>query len=763
MKKAWRNDAYSKVTGRAQFTDDMKLQGMLHCVPVYSQKYIHCKIKGLTGLEEAAAIKGVVRVITHKDITGKANFGQIVQDYFMLAVDRIRCEGDVIALVVAESREQAIEAATLIEVIGEELPLLLDPQQAMADEKNLIHPGKGSNIINHHKIRRGGDIDTILADCDKVLQRSYYTGHVEHGYLEAETALCHERPDGVMEVRGSMQHPFSTRRFVASLLGCPLADVEIVGNPTGGGFGGKDDTAAMVCARAALAAKLCGKPVKMTYQREWSIRESYKRHPYKLEYTIGLKGKMIHAVKVKMLADGGAYTSVTPWVTWRSTVQCCGPYQVENVHCDVYGVHTNNIFTGAMRGFGAPQVNFSVEQWVEDCAQALDMDPLEFRRINMVTQDCETITHQKLDNHIVSLEEVMDKALEISDYVNKSKQNSHGSFKSKQSFSSGKSDAPVADDKLYGIGLAISYRGCSLGAEGMDFCSAIINCQFDGSILLEVGIHENGQGAESAMIKLLQRELGVKQDRIRYNRPSTSHIPDGGTTVASRGTLMGGGAVVHAVENLKKIIASSVYEKLQCSVEEVKIDQDKVYGPRVTMSWEEAMHQMFLNSDYPYAFGVFQAPKVDWDEETGRGNAYFTWGYSCQIAEVEVDLKQGKVQLIGVSAVHDAGKVVDMDMIKGQVYGGFTQGYGMGIMEDIGLKEGRIVHNNFNKYKIPRSTDMPDFKVEFIQNPDPNSPSGAKGIGEPALEIAAAATANALHNALGKRFDHYPMILEKEK
>jgi CO/xanthine dehydrogenase Mo-binding subunit len=201
--------------------------------------------------------------------------------------------------------------------------------------------------------------------------------------MEPEAAICVPRPDGVMEVYGSMQHPFSTRRFVAACLGTPLSQVEIVGSPMGGGFGGKDDTAAIVCARAALAAKLTGRPVRMMYRRDWSIRESYKRHPYRVHYKMGLtKDGTIKAVTCRILADGGAYCSVTPWVTWRSTVQCCGPYTVEHVHCDTIGVYTNNVVAGAMRGFGSPQVNFAIESMMDELAEKVGKDPLEIRLQN---------------------------------------------------------------------------------------------------------------------------------------------------------------------------------------------------------------------------------------------------------------------------------------------------------------------------------------------------------------------------------------------
>ncbi|MBN2626474.1 MAG: molybdopterin-dependent oxidoreductase, partial [Spirochaetales bacterium] len=320
------------------------------------------------------------------------------------------------------------------------------------------------------------------------------------------------------------------------------------------------------------------------------------------------------------------------------------------------------------------------------------------------------------------------------------------------------------DGSRYGIGMAISYRGCSLGAEGMDFCSAVINCQFDGSILLETGIHENGQGAETTMVMLLADELGVSRDRIRYNKPNTSHIPDGGTTVASRGTLMGGGAVVNGVENLKKIIARSLADSLECDSGEVTIHDDRVWGrtAEISISWEEAMHRMFLNTDYPYAFGSFQAPKVTWDEETGRGKAYFTWGYHCQIAEVAVNEETGRIQLLSACAVHDIGKTINPEGLRGQIYGGFAQGYGMAVMEDLAVKNGRTGNKSLNRYHIPRSTDLCDMEYSTVEYGDPNSPSGAKGIGEPALEIAAACTANAIAGATGKRYSAYPIKIKEE-
>jgi CO/xanthine dehydrogenase Mo-binding subunit len=407
---------------------------------------------------------------------------------------------------------------------------------------------------------------------------------------------------------------------------------------------------------------------------------------------------------------------------------------VEHVHTDVYGVATNNVFTGAFRGFGSPAVNFSVEQLLDMAAEKCGLDPVEIRRRNMVVQDAETITGQKLDNHTVSMGPVMDAALEKIEFESKVNNCSYGK-----------------GEQLYGIGFGICYRGASLGAEGKDFCSCVLNCQFDGSILLETGIWENGQGSQSAMMLVLAEELGVDLERIRYLQSTTSHIPDSGTTVASRGTLMGSGAVCDAVRKLETIICETLAPVLGCTPGQVEIRDDRVWGRDTSLSWEEAMAEMFNARVYPYAFGSFRAPEIDWDEETGSGNPYFTYVYSAQAVEVTVEAETGKITVGSVVAAHDIGRAVNPHYLKGQIYGGITQGAGMALTEEFSTGEGTIRSLNFNTYRIPKATELPDIEAIIVENRDPTSPHGCKGIGEPALEIIAPALANAVYRATGKR------------
>jgi CO/xanthine dehydrogenase Mo-binding subunit len=781
--KCWRNDAYAKVTGKAKFTDDLKFANVLHAAPAYSD-FVHARINAID-TSAAEQVPGVIRVLTAKDVPGVNRFGQIIRDYRIFADDKIRYHGDVVAIVVAETREIAIHAAQLVKVNAEPLPAVLDPEAAMLPDSPLVHETHGSNLVNTHVVRRG-NVDDGFKQADFVIEEKFQTQTIEHAYMETEAAVCVPRStDDVIEVYGSMQHPFSTRRFVAACLGVALADVEIIGTPMGGGFGGKDDTAAIVCARTALAAKLLGRPVKMVYRRDWSMRESYKRHPYRVNYKMGVsRAGRITAVQCRIVADGGAYCSVTPWVTWRSTVQCCGPYVVPNVHCDTFGAYTNNVVTGAMRGFGSPQMNFVIEQVVEMAAAKVGISGIEFRRRNMVRQGSVTITGQKLDGHKVAMEQVLDTVLKEVDYERKLTWCSHGkssetpegpgvrqpSAALERGLPSDSGGGPpqsktlsreLGADELYGIGVAMSYRGVSLGAEGTDFCAAIINAQADGSIFLETGIHENGQGSESAMLLICAEELGVDLNRIRYRRSSTSNIPDSGTTVASRGTIMGGGAVTLAARELKQKIAAAFCDKLHCLADEVRFKDSSIFGKSETetISFADAMRQMWAMQKFPFALGVFKAPRVSWDEHTGQGDAYFTWVYGCQAVELTVNKRTGKVKLLNAVAAHDVGRAVNPEMVRGQIYGGMAMSAGYGLHEEVKASGGRMTTLNLNTYRIPRSMDLPEMTVLIVENPDPLSPTGAKAIGEPANEILAPAIANAIVNATGTRHFALPIKL----
>ena len=743
-----RVDGYEKVTGRARFGADLIYPGMLYGAVLRSElphgTLVHLNTK------RAAGAPGVIAVLTADDISGVNGFGVIVQHQSVFASERIRYQGDGLAMVVATTDQAARDALPLIDYRIEELPAVFTPLEALDENAPLVHPDSGSNLIVHYPLRKG-DVTQGMQNSDVILEREYNTSFQEHAYIEPEAliAVPGEGRDDIV-IHGSIQNIYSLRRAVAGVLGVPQSKVRVIQSHMGGSFGGKDESMSLLACRAALAARVTGKPVRMVNQREESLVESYKRHPYRMCYKVGATadGKL-QAMEVDILADGGAYASMTLFVTWRSLIQATGPYVIPNVKTDVRAAYTNNVYTGAFRGFGSPQVIFAQEQLMDELALELGISPYKLRRINGYRQGDATASGQTLAPHRVSLHQVMREAEREAGYSKK-----HRSYSRQQK-----------NTVKRGIGMAISYRGCSLGAEGVDAPAAIVTALPDGSVTLLSGLTENGQGLKTAFAQIVAEVLGLPLDQVRYLQQDTDYVADSGPTVASRSTLMGGGAVKQAAETVRKNIATALLVDLKAvKAGQIVFRDGLVYhtdSPDATLTWEEAVNKAFFKGAELAAYGWYQAPAVNFDEETGQGEPYFTYVYGCQIAEVEVDTSTGKVNLLNVTAAHDVGRAINRQGVLGQIYGGVVQGAGYAMMEDINIKQGVIRNRNFDEYLIPTSLDLPHITPLIIENPDRVGPWGAKSIGEPAFELAAPAIANAVAQATGRRLRDLPLDLER--
>jgi CO/xanthine dehydrogenase Mo-binding subunit len=738
-----RVDAWGKVTGKAKFAEDYNVAHQLWGKVLRAQ-HPHARILRID-ISKAEKLPGVEAVLTAKDIPGSKVFGIVIKNQQILAEDRVRYLGDGIALVAAKSKEIAEEAVSLIVVEWEPLPVVTDPEEALRPGAPVLH-GETNEFV-HHKVRKG-DIQKGFAEADFILERRFRTQFVEHASIEPEAVLAELDEQGGVKITGSVQNLFSTRRSVAEALNLPLNLVQIVQATLGGSFGGKDEVMTSLCCRAALLAAKTGKPVKMVNTREESMLESYKRHPYVLYYKWGAKKDgSITAMEIRCIADGGAYASMSPFVTWRSVVQATGPYHCENVSTDIIAAYTNNNYTGAMRGFGSPQVNFAIESMMDELAEKVGMNPLEIRLQNGFDTGAVTATGQKL-THVVSLKEVLTKAASAIDFENKWNGYRAGS------------STPVRR----GVGLACSYRGVSLGAEGVDAAETIVSVQTDGSIIVSSGVTDMGQGAQTQMSQITAEVLGVPMNRIRFLNTNTSRVADSGPTVASRGTVMGGSAAKNAAEKVRATLLGVGAEMTRRKPDELALADncliDATTGERLA-SFAEVAAECFRKGRPMTALGWHRSPKTSWDEEHGQGDAYFTYVYGANAAEVEVDTETGQVKVLNFVSAHDVGRAINRAMVEGQIYGGVAMGLGYGLLEEFDFEEGVPKQLNFDEYLIPTSLDVPRIRPIIVEHEDPTGPFGAKSVGEPTNELAAPAVANAIFNATGRRICEIPATLER--
>lgn len=751
-KRVQRVDGYEKVTGKAVYGDDLKFNGMLYA----ACRYTDIPVGKITKIDTSRAeqMEGVEAIALHKDVPGQKRVGPIRADQYPLVENTVFYSGDVIAAVAATSKEIARAAAEAIRVEYEQIEGIFDVEEALKPEARLIHPEFKSNLVIHYPLRKG-NVEQGFAESEMVIERVYRTGFHEHAYIEPESVTAVPNPTAKgFEIYGSIQNPYTTRKVVAAFMGLKLNQVNINGSTLGGSFGGKDDIINVMACRVALLAKLTGKPVKLTYTREESITEGYKRHPYLMTYKVGFnKDGKLQAMKIDILADSGAYSSQTFFVTWRSVVQATGPYEIPHVETDIRGVYTNNTYTAAFRGFGSPQVIFAQESLMDEIAELCGLSPLEIRRRNGYRQGSVTASGQTLDGHQVALMQVIDEAVEKSDYARKREYYAQLN----------------AEDKRfhYGVGLSCSFRGCSLGAEGTDFTSAIVSVQADGSVYLLSGLNENGQGMRTTFCQIVAEVLGVKMENIVFLAPQTATIADGGPTVASRGTLVGGYATLDAANTIKARIFAVIRDALKVeTIEETEwkngcIARVQPMDDIKPLPFELAAEMAYWAGMNLSAYGWFKGPDVGWEEQTGQGNAYFTYVYGCQIADVKVDRHTGKIEILKITAAHDVGRVINRLGAEGQVFGGVTQGLGYGILEDYNIENGSVKSANFDTYLLPTINDIQEIEPILVENPDKYGAFGAKSLGEPTLELTSAAINNAVSFATGTRSYQIPLTLEQ--
>lgn len=740
-----RLDVWEKVTGRAKYGADLRFEGMLYAKGVYASDP-HAKIVRID-TSKAEAMQGVAAVITAKDIPGLKVIGEVMLDQYILADDKTRFFGDVVACVAAETPELAAAAAKAVEVEYAPLEGLFDTETAERSE-TIVTADYPHNVVATSRTCKG-DAEAALQTCDVVVDTHYSTQFVEHAYIEPEAIVVVPNVEGKsLRVYGSLQNPFMVRTSVCRSLKLPMAKVDVIQAALGGTFGGKLESAEPLAIRAGLIALKTGRPVRYVLTREESIRESYKRHPFRFHIRLGAsKDSTLQAMHAEAVADSGAYANWACGVIGKAAHLGPGPYRNPNVLYEAKAIATNNIHTGSMRGFGTPQAIYATENAIDELAEKLGMSPLDFRRKNALRTGDVSGTGQVLDKHKVTVLEVLNNAAAAIGYdekYEKYNRENHGLVRR-------------------GVGIACSMRGVSIGSEGLDVSRVYIEVEEDASVLVSCGYTEQGQGLRTALAQIAAEALGCDLERITMNVADSSRAPSSGAAIASRGTFTGGHAILDAAKKIKQTIAAPLAEKYGVPTEKIVFEGDHVRVGENMIGFDEAVAACYAVGATPAANGTFVNFPLSWDHEKCCGEAFVSYTYSCHAAEVEVDLASGKVTVLKMAGSHDAGRVINQTLACGQVYGGMVMGAGMGVLEDLGSRKGICKNLNFDNYIIPTFMDAGENEAIMVDNPDPRGPYGAKSLGEPATEPGAAAVACAVNHALRGigRLHDLPFDLEK--
>jgi len=740
-RRVTRSDSLDKALGEAKFTADYIPKGTA-VVKVVRSTQPHALIKDVS-TEKALRVPGVLAVLKASDVPGVNNIGYALPDQPFLNEKKVHYIGDPIALVCAEDEDAAAEGMDAVNVAYESLPAVFDVDAALSPEAPRIH--ENGNIALTTRIRKG---DTVKGFADAVVEveDTYKTPYQEHMYLETEAAYAVPEGASKVTVIGTMQSPFLVREKVAYILGWSLSQVRIIQALTGGGFGGKDDMGPLVCAKAALAAVKLGRPAAMIYDRDESAAYKPKRFPAKIRYRSGAdsEGRII-AVEVDITLDCGAYANRAPFWLWRQTAHAAGPYYVPNISVDGRAVYTNKVFGGSFRGFGNVALHFAVESQVDRLAEELGMDPVEFRLRNVLKPGLTTTCDQLLD-HSVGMEECLRGVAEVADWKGIREPRRLGS-------------------KVRGVGVGLGYHGISTSRSTPDWSAASLILNEDGTFTYRTGICEMGQGAPIGHAKIVAEILGAPLETIRIELPDTDSTPDAKPTHGSRGLMLGGTAAADAALKLRQRMVEVAANILNCSMDEIDLRDGRAFkksNRSEGISFAELAKELYMRGISPATYGFYTSPKRFYDPETGLGVNYSVYTFTASIAEVEVDLETGQVEVAKIWPAMDVGKAIDPLMIEGQIHGAVSQGMGFALMENLVLKDGLVLNPNYKDYIIPSALDTPEVaEPVIVEKPYRNSVFGAKGVGEPAIISVVPAITNAVFHATGVRFNILPITAER--
>lgn len=723
---AKRLDALEKVTGSIKYTEDLKIPGMLHGIAVYP-RISSGKIKKID-IRASLDIKGIEGIMLANDVPGRNSLGPEKLSHPIIS-DEVNYTGDAIALIAADSEESARNAASLIKVDYEETDGIFSIEKAL-EREDLVF-----NTIKHSV----GNLSEGFKQADVVIDGTYNTPCIDHAYLECESALAVPEPDGRITIYCGCQEPYHLPTVVSKVLNCKREKIHFIGTALGGAFGGKGDTSFIVASRAALLAWYCKKPVLFTVSREESFRSSAKRSAASLYYRIGAnKQGYITALESRIYINKGAYLGlggkVPPTfnrIYWHFT----GPYSIPNASLDLYMLRTNNPCGGQMRSPGVPKVCFAVESIIDQLAEKLKMDPIEFRLKNGLEAGMTTANGVYLKDS-VGIKKTLQEAKRFLNTCN-------------EQDVSGKKDLKVAR----GIGVASSWHGISYGNE-KDTSEARIFLQHDGKLLIRTGLVELGQGLLTVLTNVASVEMGLPVEMIELASPNSDTDPDSKNTTSSRATVVGSLAIrlaaQEAINNLIKLAAR--YGGIDEN--ELYWENGAVYAKNDKWNIDLATIATNAGSERPLLIG-----NGKWQAQKGQ-HGYTTYGYATHVAEIEVDKETGFLKINKLFVAQDVGAVLNKQGLEGQAVGSAIMASGFGAFERIILEQGKLLNPSFHDYRLPLFPDTPEVKCSFVEEPCSEYVFGAKGAGEPSVVPTAAAIANAFYNATGIRVNELPITQE---
>ena len=715
-----RVDAREKVVGSALFADDLQFGPGLLFARIKRSIYPHALIKRID-TSKALALPGVRAVVTGEDYPG--HIGLYLQDRFIFCRDRARYVGDPIAGVAAISEAIAEKALDLIEVEYEPLPGVFDPLFGASQGAPLLHPDlgtyqvanfifpkAGTNISNHFRIRKG-DPDAAWSACAAIVERTYRIPHIQHVPIETHIAIARVDESGKVTLWGSSQSPFAQRNLIASALGISPADVQVIAPYVGGGFGSKAGVS-MEALAVAIAMKVKGRPVKLRLTREEEFYTAFVRQGLVAHFKMGCDqdGRLL-AMENRFYWDGGAYTEYGVNITRASGYSSSGPYDVPNVKTDSYCVYTNHPVGGPMRGFGMPEMHSGLEQCIDELALAIQMDPVQFRKMNCVKTGCTLVTGMTM--HPTGLTECLLKAADAIGW--------------------GRKDPPSAPFKRRGKGIALMWKAPAMPPNAGSSAKVALN--EDGTVTVSVGGQEIGQGSFTIAAQMAAAGLGVPVEWVRVATPlNTDYSPYEWQTVASRLTWSMGNAIVAAAQDARR----QILEVVAKAWDENPDDLDIIAGKVVSYKTEEAIslkniavYGIPLPDDQGWIGGpvlgrgnFMPSYVTGLDADTGQGpRAVVHYTTGAQAVEVEVDMLTGKVEVLRGVAAFDVGKAINPDMVRAQMEGGFVQGLSTALFESLQLKDGMLQNPSFVDYRIATSTDIPhSIQTIIVEVPQDDGP-----------------------------------------